>query len=246
MVIAVASLNVAAEDDPTLTLDQLEVFFNSGRTGTIGATDIWTSTRSSTTATWSMPTNVAILNTAGDDATPEVSRDGLTLFFVANGVAGAKDTYFSTRPTRTAAWATKTHVPALSTASDESGPTLTPDLLTIYFSNNASTDDDLYVSSRAAIGAAWTMPVVMPINSPTANDAEPFINGANTLLLWSSDRGGNFDLWEARRATPADPWGTPQPVSGVNTGTDERDPWLSADEHTLYFVRGNAIVMATR
>jgi hypothetical protein len=55
-----------------------------------------------------------------------------------------------------------------------------------------------------------------------------------------------MDLYMVRRATPADPWGVPQPISELNTNAAENDPWLSPDEHVLYFSRNSAIFMATR
>jgi hypothetical protein len=200
------------------------------------------------TDVWSMIGPVAPLNTGGDDATPDVSGDGLTMFFVAPGAVGMKDVFFATRANRQAVWAGKTAIPAISTAADESGPALTPDLLTMYLSTNPTGDDDLYVTTRPAIGGAWATPMLVPgVNSTTANDGEPFVNATNTLLLWASDRAGTFDLWMARRALPTDPWGPPMPIAELNTmGGAENDPWLSTDEHTIYFARNNAIFMATR
>jgi Tol biopolymer transport system component len=244
--IAVTELNSGDADDATLTGDQLEIVFNTTRAPNVGGNDLFTARRAAVGDTWSMIASVTPLNTTGDDATPEISRDGLTLFFVANGAAGMKDMYVATRADRTSEWGGKTRIVELSTAADESGPTLTPDLLTMYLSTNAGGDEDLYVATRASIGATWSTPVLVSVNSPTANDAEPFINGTNTLLLFASDRGGNYDIWMARRATPTDPWGTPEPVSELNTTGEERDPWLSPDERTIYFARNNAIVRAER
>lgn len=78
-------------------------------------------------------------------------------------------------------------------------------------------------------------------------DSEPYVNGSNTYILWYSARSGNNDLWHARRSSPAMAWDTPAPIAELNTsGTSEGDPWLSPDEHTIYFMRDNDIYIATR
>ena len=245
--VAVASLNTAgAEDDASFTADQLEAFFDSGRAGGLGGGDIWTAKRAVATDPWGTATNVGVLNTSGDDATPEVSRDGLTLYYVTNGAAGAKDVFISTRADRTAAWSPRMPVGTpISSGADESGPTLTPDGLVLYFSRDTN-GEDMFVSVRATTSAAWGTPMPLTALNTASFDGEPFINGTNTLLIWSSDRGGNRDLWLARRADATAAWGAAQPISELNTAADEGDPWLSPDEHVLYFSRGTDIYMATR
>ncbi|HEY5945663.1 MAG TPA: hypothetical protein VIV40_09240 [Kofleriaceae bacterium] len=245
--LASVSTTGAAEDDPTLTADQLEIYFDSNRTGGMGGGDLWTATRSSTTAVWGAARNVSELNTTGDDATPEVSRDGLTLYWVANGAAGAKDIWVATRADRTATWSGQTRVVELASAADESGPCVTPGGLAFYFSRDPSGTDDLYVSSRTTTSATWNPPtVISELSQAGVLDGEPFINGTNTLLLWSSGRSGANDLYLARRSSPADTWGTPTPIAELNTASPEGDPWLSPDEHVIYFSRNLDIYMATR
>lgn len=246
-VMEVMELNVGDADDGTLTGDQLEVFFCTTRAPNAGGQDIFVATRMNVADFFGDPVSVTSLNTGGDDATPDVSRDGLTMYFVAPGAAGMKDVHRATRGDRTSAWGGKTRIVELSTAADESGPTLTPDGLTLYLSANPSGDDDIYVSTRMSISDAWSIPTIVPgINSTTANDGEPYVNGANTFLLWASNRAGTFDIWMARRDSPADPWGTAMPVAELNSGGAENDPWLSADERTIYFARDDAMFRATR
>src|SRR5688572_27718917 len=66
-----------SEDDPSLTADELEIFFNVG-TGIGG--EVYTATRESRADAWSPPMPVAELNSSALDFTPFVSRDGLTLY----------------------------------------------------------------------------------------------------------------------------------------------------------------------
>ena len=243
------SINTASiEDDPSLTGDGLELYFNSDRAGGSGSNDIWVATRARIEDPWGAPRAVVELNTTGDDATPDVSRDGLTLYWAAPGAAGVKDLWFSSRPDRASPWGARQRIVELASAADEAGPALTPDGLTIYFARDPSGTDDIYTSTRASTSAAWGTPVqLVELGGAGVLDSEPFVNGSNTLLLFYSARSGNNDLWFARRASPALPWCPPSPLAELNTTANpEADPWLSPDEHVIYFARNNDILMATR
>src|SRR5262245_58586309 len=86
----VAELNTTGnEDDPTLTADQLEIFFTSTRAGGLGADDIWTSRRPSTSAPWGAPTLVTELSSPSRDLRPWISPDGLLLYFSSDRPGGA-------------------------------------------------------------------------------------------------------------------------------------------------------------
>jgi hypothetical protein len=82
--------------------DGLELFMNSDRPGTVGAFDLWVSTRADTADPWSTPVNLgAVVNTAAIDGGPEISCDGTTLYFHSNrpgGIGASFDLWLTTRP----------------------------------------------------------------------------------------------------------------------------------------------------
>lgn len=244
----VPGLNTAAsEDDPSLTGDQLEIVFNSDRAGGVGAGDMWTASRPSLTSGWTGVTNLSTLNTAGDDATPALSRDGLTLFWTAAGSKGMKDIFMATRPSRTAAWSAAQELTAISTTGDDAGPFLSADGLELYFASDAPGNDNLYVARRTTTTAAFTTAAQITELNTTSPDHEPWVNGTKSFLVWTSTRvSGNDDLWMARRADASATWGTATPITELNTASTESDPWLSPDETTIYFARGTDIFMASR
>jgi hypothetical protein len=82
--------------------DGLEVFITSDRTGGQGLIDIWTSTRETLWDPWLTPIDVlGPVNSACDDGSPWLSRDGTTLYFFSTRTAGLecgkRDIWYATR-----------------------------------------------------------------------------------------------------------------------------------------------------
>jgi hypothetical protein len=97
----VAELNSPVQDErAAVRRDSREVFLFSTRAGSLGATDLWTSTREHRKAPWSTPVNLGpTVNSSSDEAQPAISRDATTLFFASNrpGGIGLLDLYMITR-----------------------------------------------------------------------------------------------------------------------------------------------------
>src|SRR6266567_730379 len=84
----------------TIRKDGREIFFASPRAGSLGLTDIWTSTRRSIHDPWETPRNPgAPLNSVAADVTPQLSHDGRTLIFGSTraGGLGGNDLWMVTR-----------------------------------------------------------------------------------------------------------------------------------------------------
>src|SRR5689334_18078295 len=65
------------DDDPTLPSDMLEMYFNRN-------TDIYVTTRADLASAWATPTLVTQLSSASAETTPEISYDGLTIWFASD------------------------------------------------------------------------------------------------------------------------------------------------------------------
>ena len=73
---------------PTLSSDELKLFFASERKNGMGGKDIWVSERESTGDKFGRPRNLGdIINTAGDEFYPYMRNDS-TLYFASNGHGG--------------------------------------------------------------------------------------------------------------------------------------------------------------
>ncbi|XXT22008.1 hypothetical protein WME94_10645 [Sorangium sp. So ce429] len=102
-------------------------------------------------------------------------------------------------------------VAELNSEAREEDPTLTGDLLEIYFMSDRDGNRDLFTSRRAALGSPWDAPrAVEELNSAEIEDT-PSISG-DGLRLWFFSAGDPAGIWLATRASRDDPWGAPARV----------------------------------
>jgi hypothetical protein len=131
----------------------------------------------------------------------------------------------------------------------------------LYFSSNraggfspdapgAVPDADLYVSEWK--GGSYQAPTLVPDVNSAKDDQQPYIQRDALELYFSSNRGGNADIWAAGRSKAHDAWSAPVNLGpNVNSAAGESRPSLSWDGATLYFgsTRGagdSNIYMSTR
>jgi Tol biopolymer transport system component len=238
--VAIAELNTAAaEEDPTLTADQLEIFFVSDRAGGAGLADIWTSTRASTTATWSVPSPVVQLNSVMTENHPHVSLDGLSMYLASDrvGTVGGLDIWFSTRATREAPWTAPVRVAELSsTSNDFSAAPDSSDLIVVVDSDRGGTTmKDLYLSTRTSEAALWRGPAGIAAVNTANNDQDGVFADAGKALYFATGVGAGNDLMVAVRASTSGAFGAPMPITELNTTSSELDPWVSEDQRTMVF-----------
>jgi hypothetical protein len=109
----------------------------------------------------------------------------------------------------------------------------------------------MWMATRTSVGATWNPPV--PVDAlDVATDVytgDPCPNVADTRLYFTSDRGTAKNLWLVDRPTPTT-FGAPHPIDELATTNAQTDPWISMDEHRLYYAQhtgGTAeLFMATR
>lgn len=236
----IVELSVAGtrDDDPSLTADQLEIFFNSERAGGPGSGDIWTATRAAADAPWSTPTLVAAMSSAASETGPEISADGLTCYFASDraGTLGRTDIWVTTRATRSAPWTTPVHVPELSSADDDTAPAIHANGLVIVLESTRGGDPSLFLATRATVTSPWSAPQPIAVST---NDAEgsPYLSHDGRAILYNAIRAGGAgmaDLYIATRASDSAAFANELRLS-VSAAANEEDPWLSDDGRALYF-----------
>jgi hypothetical protein len=226
-----------ADDDPSLTGDELELYFNSSR-GALSA-DIWVAKRAATTDPWGTPVPVSELSTVSNETTPEVSTDGLTIFFSSDrpGGQGSNDIWMSTRATRTSAWTNPVAVPRLSSATSEASPGTT-DALAIAFTSDqdGGGDPDIFVATRADTASMWSAWQAQDAINTTGHDGSTLLQADHVTLYFDTDRDGDLRLYQAVRADAGVAFSTAAPVPGLDTpGVNDQDPWVSPDNRHIVF-----------
>lgn len=143
-------LNTEANDSqPTLSGDGQTLYFRSSREGGYGNFDIWYSTKTKD-GSWSEATNLGEpINTAGNDETPFLHKDGLTLYFSSDGRQGLGnlDLYVARRDHWDSPWSIVEHMPyPINTPFEDSGLKVSLDGKTAYFATDRNEGNlrDLY------------------------------------------------------------------------------------------------------
>jgi hypothetical protein len=224
----------AGGDDPTLSSDELELYFEL--TG-----DIARVTRTSVDAAWSAPEIVAELSDPiAMDTTPKLSHDGLTMYLASQRLPtlGSFDIWTSSRVSTTTSWSAPVHASELSSVHVDTDAADALGGHVMFLSIDPVDDDaDIFESTRTDVAAPWSPPMrVEDINSIGAEGGSQLSADGLTLYM-SSTRAGNQDLFEAHRTSVTERFTTPQAIVEVTTAEPETDIWVSPDQTRMYFIR---------
>ncbi|MBA3456013.1 MAG: PD40 domain-containing protein [Deltaproteobacteria bacterium] len=198
------------------------------------------------------PRTIAEFNSDGEETTPEVSSDGLTMFLASNrtGEQGGFDTMSSRRPSRAGPWSTPVFHPELNSTFSDASATASDDQRILVFTSNRNGGLDLFIATRSLVTDSWGMPVPIASLNNAAEDSRAFLTSDGLSLYFSSDRAGNYDLYVSTRASTTEPFVSISPLAELNTMLDDADPWVSPDGRHLYFMRQgpatNVLMHATR
>lgn len=163
--------------------------------------------------TFGTPTNLGpIINSSDADAPPNISADGLSLYFSStqSGGFGYYDLWMTKRETTEDNWGTPVNLGAMVNSSDKDwSPSISADGLSLFFAR----EYNLWVTRRDSTSDQWRTAVSLGtiINSP-ARDATPTISDDGLSLFFTSERVGGVgdaDIWVATRASKENDWSTP-------------------------------------
>jgi len=121
---------------PSISSDNLSLYFQTHRSGSLGHCDIMVATRKSISDPFGDPVFLKNVNTGGADWTPDISADGLTLFFMRN--PGPPEIWASTRRTTDDDFGARFRLPSQVNMPgyDNGIPNLSADGSTLYFLSN--------------------------------------------------------------------------------------------------------------
>ena len=149
---------VGIDDDPSFTDDLLALYFN--RDG-----DIYMAHRASPTAAFGAPAKLAEVSGTGSYETgPQISGDGLTMYFASDRTGANLNIFVATRAQRADPFGAPTAVAELSSAVDDAGPSVTNDgLVAVVSSIRGGGNPDLYIATRANATAAFDAPTAITV-----------------------------------------------------------------------------------
>ena len=205
--------------------------------------------------TFGEPVNLGpTVNTGYDEVGQSISADGLSFYFSSErgGGYGDWDLWRATRETTSDPWGEPVNLgPTVNSSADELWPRISADGLELYFAEygfirpGGYGSADLWVTKRSTRDDPWGAPVNLgeTVNS-SSFDAHALILPDGLTLCFGSTRPGGYggvDIWMTRRATDADPWGTPVNLGPtINSSSNDGLPSLSANGSTLYFGSGRS------
>jgi len=264
-----APVNSRCQDQtPTLSKDELSLYFLSDRPGGFGSLvsttgcmdnfDLWVAQRSSADGPWETAVNMGpTINTARNEAGPALSPDGHLLFFSSDRATTGilHDIYVSRRadPKDDFGWGEPTPLgPDVNTTLHEAGPFYSQSAedgsANLYFyrgSDNGATTDIYYAAVTRDGETRGPAVLVSELSYPGRPDGFVTVRADGKEILFNSGRpltpgGANaFDIWVSTRRSTHDAWSAPVNLGPpVNTSFAEFQPDLSHDGRTLLFIAG--------
>lgn len=180
------------------------------------------------------------INTSGNEFLPRILQDGKTLYFLAanrSGGVGGEDIWYSTQGAD-GQWSKPVNFSKLNTSSHEGILAISPDEnVAIVFGNYEGSfgGGDLFYSVRKDDN--WTPPCNLGGTINTSKwESLACIGIDGKTMIYCTDKGDGrgSDLWVTFLSE--DGWSTPKNLgTTVNSGDQEKFPFLSADGKTLYF-----------
>jgi len=225
-------------EDPALTFEELELYFVSP---TGGLNDIWVSRRTVATDPWGPSTLVGELSSPQNDEDPEVSVDGLFMYFASDRGGDGRRGYVSQRRTRDTPWETPVRVDGLGSSTLDAAPALDRGQLILVFGSQrgSAAVAHLFLTTRNP-GGPWQTPVEISALTSAWEDTDPALFADGRALLFASRRltqGRAADLFQAARADTSAPFASSlAPIGELNSDSTEEDPWMSQNGRHVLFV----------
>lgn len=194
---AVDALNTAdRETGIALSADGLRVWFSSDRPESQGGLDVFTAERTSRSAEWSAVTRVDELSTPDDDLVSAVNDAG-TVCLLGRRPKGTDnyDMYVSERASMEGPWQPAAPITELNTKANESDAFLAGDGYDLLFTRSK----DLQFARRPALSSPFVLVGPLKELNSSSDDRDPWATQDLRYVVFSSNRSGSYELYEASR-----------------------------------------------
>ena len=221
----------AEENGPWISADETTIYFESNRVGG-QARAVWMATRASKTDSFGTPTVVPNVDSAMDEGDPELTADGLTLYFLSR-ISGSDAVYVATRPTLGDAFTIQGPMTIAGSTAPSSGPALSGDELTFYYTKDLL---QIAFATRPDRSSGFTfVRELSEVNAPQT-DGDASITADGLELFFDSYRSAPGAVFVATRTSTTDMFSAPVEVTGlVASGHYAGTPQISSDGRTLYY-----------
>lgn len=237
--------------------DELTVFVH---TGLAGNQDIQTASRAAMDKPFGALTVLLPISKPDSDETHFVmSRDGRTCFFSSNrATSQGRDIWRARRDSPGAMWGTPERLTVLASQDNDTDAMLSYDEKRLYFVRYVPSSGslDLFVSNLDGAFEPDAPIPVSELNTDGYDEQGPALTGDElTMYFTRYPKNGSQpdDMFVTRRTSKSARWGTPQPLTELNTPAIERTTSVSADGCRLHFtsrrtgtVGGNDIFVAEK
>jgi|HubBroStandDraft_6_1064221.scaffolds.fasta_scaffold80531_3 hypothetical protein len=249
---AVPGVNTSAtETDPSFTDDDLTIVFTSDRAGGTGGLDLYIGTRASVTEPFTVR-ELTELNSTATDQSPEISTDGLTIYFSTTRGGANALIYSATRASTTAVFGAPAEVAGLSKNMSGNvqnsiqigvGSPLTA--MVIQVKSTAMNEADGF--GRNAITDSWAdqEDLMTAGGTPLPTDiTAPSLTPDNTIIYFQS--GTPAQIYMTTYTDASDAFTTPVAITELNTGTHNAAPEINAGASHIVFERDGDLFEATK
>ena len=195
--------SIYADAGPSVSADELSLYFASDRPSGYGSFDIWVTRRKTKEEPWGIPVNLGPgVNSYAYENHPSISADGLTLYFDALTWLGYYDVCVATRETTSDEWDMSFILSSIvNSMFYELSPSISSDGLNLFFDRRSIFGDrDIWVATWKKSDAYWGEPVFYgaPVNT-MYQDTDPSTQFDGSMLYFASTRPGGVggqDLWQ--------------------------------------------------
>ena len=230
------------DENPTLTADLLELYFYSTRRkGTDSDDDVWVAKRAKVTDVWNAPVLLTPVSTALSETSPAISADGLKIWVGVDmtGGLGKRDIWRYERTSRSADFgATAILEPNVNSTEDDipRPPGNQGKTMPLASRRDSSTYQTYFTSRASATGDFATPSLITELTTAGEKFGDGFLSDDGLTFFFAMGGDGKGDIYVTTRTSVTSPFDIPVALSTINTTNDERDPWLSPDGGTLYFM----------
>lgn len=231
------------EGDPYFLADTHTLYFS--RETAQDGDDIFVASRKGFGQPFGPPQKAAALGLNGPhgDSRVALSGDRLRVYFATNrpGGPGMIDVWAGSRADDKLPFAGLAPLPTVNSDGNDFDPFISGDELRLYFAPVIGGSREIAVAARVALGEPFGAPQALAvINDPIAAEANPSLTADERVIVFTSLRSGNAEIYLATRPSTAVDFEAPTALGPpINEpGSYEGEPFLAEGDEgcELYFI----------